>query len=258
MLEKFRIAKAKEIAMLEKLAVQGKMPKPLQGKRLCFTSALEAKAPLAVIAEYKRASPSKGDINLKVEPEAVATAYAKSGAGAISVLTEEDYFKGSLTYLARMANAGLPLLRKDFILHPLQVDQTAATPASAFLLIVRMLDDVLLRALIERGREFNLDAVVEAFDEADVKRAQAAGARIIQINNRDLDTLQVDTAVSAKLITHKRAGEFWITASGIAKHQQLVSLLGLGFDAALVGSSLMEGQDQGSGLASLIHGASHA
>ncbi len=254
MLERFRKAKAKEIADLTKLADQGKMPSPQTGLRPPFAAGLKTAGPLPVIAEYKRASPSKGDINLTVAPEAVALAYATAGAGAISVLTEEDYFKGSLEFLDRMTGPGLPLLRKDFILHPLQVAQTAATPASAFLLIARMLEDAMLTALLREGERHGLEAVVEVFSVADLERAQAASASIIQVNNRDLDTLKTDPAVSRHLISRKRPHEFWITASGIDSHVQLVSLLDLGFDAALVGTSLMCGEDPGQGLADLLNG----
>lgn len=253
MLERFRKAKAVEIAALGELAAAGLMPRPLTVPRSCFTAALRAKAPLAVIAEYKRASPSKGDINLGVTPEEVAASYAKAGAAALSVLTEETYFKGGMAYLDRMASAGLPMLRKDFILHPLQVEQTAASPASALLLIVRMLDTAMLRALILRSRELGLEAVVEVFDGQDLSRARDAGASIIQVNNRDLDTLTVDLAASRALIAQKRSEEFWITASGIATHEELASLLSLGFDAALVGGSLMGGQNPGAALAALLH-----
>ena len=252
MLERFYTAKAAEIAFLEKLAANGRMPPPFAGPRASFTASLRARAPLAVIAEYKRASPSKGDINLAVEPEEASASYARGGASALSVLTEEAHFRGSLAYLDRMTGPGLPLLRKDFILHPLQVDQTAATPASALLLIVRMLDTPLLRELILRSQAAGLEAVVEIFDEQDLSRARDAGASILQVNNRDLDTLHVDLAASRILVSQKKPEEFWVTASGIATHNDLASLLDLGFDAALVGSSLMGGGDPGDALAALL------
>ena len=263
MLEKFRIAKAAEIAMLVAQEAAGTLPAPLAGPRPSFSAALLGGKSPVVIAEYKRASPSLGDINLDVEPEDVAAAYAVAGASAISVLTEEEWFKGSLAFLPRMLGPGLPLLRKDFILHPLQVVQTAATPASAYLLIVRMLPGSLLQELLALGRQYGLEAVVEVFDATDLARAQAAGASIIQVNNRDLDTLKTDTAISQALITAKRPGECWITASGISSAEQLHSLLSLGYDAALVGSALMAGDAPGGAGAALrgglaaLRGASH-
>jgi indole-3-glycerol phosphate synthase len=254
MLERFRQAKAAEVAGLEKLAASRAMPPPYAGPRPSFTAALRAKAPLAVIAEYKRASPSRGDINLDCGPEQAAEAYALAGAGAVSVLTEEEHFKGRIGYLARMAGPGLPLLRKDFILHPLQVEQTAATPASALLLIVRMLDSAMLRALIFKSRDLGLEPVAEIFDLEDLLKARDAGASIIQVNNRDLELLKVDRSVSGHLAARRQRDEFWITASGIETAEQLRSLLAFGFDAALVGSSLMRGSDPGGELAKLLHG----
>ena len=254
MLERFRKAKVRELAALIDMSALGEMPPPHAGPRPPFAAGLRNAGPLPVIAEYKRASPSKGDINLTAEPEAVAEAYAAAGAGAISVLTEEDYFKGSLEYLQRMAGPGLPLLRKDFLLHPLQVTRTAATPASAFLVIARMLNDAALAALLREGEKYGLEAVVEVFSEADLERAQALSASIIQVNNRDLNSLKTDPAVSRALVNHKQAHEFWITASGIENREQLVSLLDAGFDAALVGTSLMRGGDPGQGLAELLQG----
>ena len=253
MLERFRIAKAAEIAALTEQAAKGTMPRPFAGIRPSFTESLTAKRPVPVIAEYKRASPSKGDINLEATPERVAQAYADAGAGAISVLTEEAYFKGNMAYLDRMTGPGLPLLRKDFILHPLQVDQTAASPASAVLLIVRMLDDAMLRALQFRCLDLGLDPVTEVFDITDLRRAQAVAAPIIQVNNRDLDTLAVDLTLSRQLAAFKQGDEFWITASGINSRDELTSLLDMGFDAALIGSSLMQKGDPGQGLAALLH-----
>lgn len=254
MLDMFRAAKVKEVASLIELSAKGAMPPPYAGPRPPFAAGLKAAGPLPVIAEYKRASPSRGDINLTATPESVARAYANAGAGAISVLTEEDHFKGSLDFLARMAGPGLPLLRKDFILHPLQVVQTAATPASAFLIIVRMINDAALETLLREAKRQGLEAVTEVFSEADLERAQRVSASIIQVNNRDLDSLKTDLAVSRSLVERKQAHEFWITASGIESHERLASLLDLGFDAALVGTSLMRGNDPGRELAELLHG----
>lgn len=254
MLDRFRKAKAAEIARLETLHAMGKMPAPYAKSRPSFTGSLRSPERFPLIAEYKRASPSRGELNMLVSPEEAASAYAAAGAGAMSVLTEEHHFKGELAFLERAAGAGLPLLRKDFIMHPLQVEQTASTPASAMLLIVRMLDKRDLRELLEEARRFGLEAVVEIFDMADLALAREAGATIIQVNNRDLDRLMVDLGVSEKLIREKSSAEFWITASGIQTPEQLEHLLALGFDAALVGSSLMEGGNPGQALRSLLRG----
>lgn len=257
MLERFAKAKAGEIAALREREKAGAMPLPKPGARPGFAASLKAAPGAAVIAEYKRASPSRGDINLSLPPQTVAAAYAGAGARAISVLTEETYFKGNLACLEAMAGAGLPLLRKDFILDPLQIDATAATDASAVLIIVRMVNAPALRELLDRCRLRGLEAVVEIFDEPDLERARAAGASIIQVNNRDLDTLAVDMRVSERLIRRKSTGETWISASGVRTREELTRLLDCGFDAALVGTFLMEGADPGAGLAALL-GAGHA
>jgi indole-3-glycerol phosphate synthase len=257
MLEKFRQAKEKEIAALLEKSNFKAMPSPLTEPRPGFTASLRQASGPAVIAEYKRASPSRGVINMNISPAGAAMAYAAAGARALSVLTEETYFKGNIAFLEAMFPAGLPLLRKDFIFHPLQVDATAATRASAVLVIVRMLDDHVLHALLERARFHGLEAVVEVFDRPDLLRAREAGATVIQVNNRDLDTLRVDFTTSRELVRDKRDGEFWITASGIQSKIDLAELLALGFDAALVGTSLMAEDDPGTGLAALLGKTNH-
>ena len=251
MLEKFREAKAAEIARLIEQEKAGHMPAPFEGERPDFMRALWENGPGAVIAEYKRASPSRGEINLDLSPEQVATAYKDAGAAALSVLTEEVYFKGSLDYLSRMAEAGLPLLRKDFILHPLQVVETASTPASAVLLIARMSRARELGTLMAVCQAFGLTAVVEVFNEADLERAQAVSPDIIQVNNRDLDKLTCDLAVSERLVQFKREDQLWISASGISKPEDVERMVQAGYDAVLVGTSLMSEGDPGAALAKL-------
>ncbi|QLA15223.1 indole-3-glycerol phosphate synthase TrpC [Desulfolutivibrio sulfoxidireducens] len=258
MLEKFRAAKRTEVERLMALAEAGGLPPPLPGPRPSFSGAiLDAAVPdtrAAVIAEYKRASPSKGDINLGLAPADVARIYAANGAACVSVLTEEAYFKGSLAYLDEIAKAapGMPLLRKDFLVHPLQVAQTAAHPASALLLIVRMLSDADLTDMLRVTYDLGLEAVVEVFDETDLDRAEAHAAHIIQVNNRDLDTLTVDLAVSERLVARKRPGRVWISASGISRPAEAARMAQLGFDAVLVGTSIMSEADPGAALAALV------
>jgi indole-3-glycerol phosphate synthase len=251
MLEKFRRAKQREIQALQALEDKGQLPEPWEGFRPSFGHALRrGKAP-AVIAEYKRASPSRGVINLDLTPEDVAAQYALAGASCLSVLTEEDHFQGELGFLERMHPAGLPLLRKDFLLDPLQVAQTAATPAAALLLIVRMLSVQELAALHHATTDAGLEAVVEIFDEQDLEAARAAGARLIQVNNRDLDTLKTDLAISARLVQEKDPAEVWISASGITTPHDLSLVRDLGFEAALIGTFLMEEGAPGRALAML-------
>ena len=256
MLEKFRAAKREEIERLIREGVGGDdaglstCPTPKES----FSLALKKKrdrAAHAVIAEYKRASPSKGEINLTLMPGVAAQMYAGAGAAAISVLTESQYFGGQLEFLEEMRGAGLPLLRKDFIFHPLQVEATAKTTASALLVIVRMLDDASFKEIIDVCQKVGLEPVVEVFSKQDLDRAQALDVEIIQVNNRDLETLKTDFAISRQLIPYKRAGELWISASGYESRAQIDAMVALGFDAFLVGTSLMSEDDPGHALAGL-------
>jgi indole-3-glycerol phosphate synthase len=251
MLEKFRQAKAAEIEALRRLEKNRALPEPLDWPRPPFREALTGKIPLAVIAEYKRASPSKGVINAVLSPEDAGKTYASAGAAALSVLTEESFFKGSLDFIEPMSAAGLPLLRKDFILDPLQVKATAATKASALLLIARMISIPELEGMLALAASFGLACVTEIFDAADLDKANAAGADIIQVNNRDLSTQGTNLGMSRALIAGKQAGQFWISASGISKRPQLDELASLGFDAALIGTWLMQQADPGQALAKL-------
>jgi len=256
MLNKFREAKRLEIESLHKDFAEGHIPAMYQGERPSFVASIRAKGPGAVIAEFKPASPSKGVFREELNPLDYADAYAANGAAAISVLTEHQYFKGTPDFLFMMHGRGLPLLRKDFILDPLQVAMTASSPASAVLLIARMCDDVgHLRQLIEIARMPGLAPVVEIFDQTDLDMARAAGADIIQVNNRDLDTLTVSLDQARKFIPQKREGELWICASGVNTRAEVVEMGSIGYDAVLVGTCLMEADDPGAKLAELTGAA---
>lgn len=256
MLEKFRAAKREEIErLIQESAESGDLELPAcPVKRENFSLALRKKRErggCAVIAEYKRASPSKGDINLALVPGAAAQMYAAAGAAAISVLTESQYFGGKLEFLEQMSRVGLPLLRKDFIFHPLQVAATAKTAASAILVIVRMLDDISFKEIIGTCKKIGLEPVVEVFSQGDLERAQRLDVGIIQVNNRDLETLKTDFEISRRLIPHKKAGELWISASGYESRAQIDAMAALGFDAFLIGTSLMSDEDPSQALAGL-------
>ena len=273
LLERFRTAKQAEVDALRLLADHGGMPAPLEGQRPDFLAALRGASnsplviegrPLTVVAEYKRASPSRGIICESLEVEEVARQYAAAGAACLSILTETAHFRGCLEYLDRAAEAGLyagarpPLLRKDFIFDPLQVAATAATPASALLLIVRLTPDVTeLRALREQAESHGMQAVVEVFDREDLRLARESGARIIQVNARDLETLKTDRGAALDLARTcpPQDGETWIAASGIGRGEHLLAAAKAGFHAALVGSSLMEGAQPGRALSGLLEEA---
>ncbi|QGY38835.1 indole-3-glycerol-phosphate synthase [Pseudodesulfovibrio cashew] len=252
MLDKFREAKQLEIESLRKDFAEGRIPAAYQGERPSFVDAIRAKGPGAIIAEFKPASPSKGVLGENLNPLDWAETYAKNGAAAISVLTEHKYFKGTPDFLFMMNGPGVPLLRKDFIFDPLQVAMTASSPASAMLLIARMCDDAAhLRQLIEIARMPGLAPVVEIFDQADLDMAREAGADIIQVNNRDLDTLQVTLDQARKFITQKKEGELWICASGVNERAEVEEMASLGYDAVLIGTSLMRAENPGEKLAEL-------
>jgi len=256
MLDRFRAAQAGGIALLRRLAEDGQLPEPWPfsdiNARPGFSKALRAAGAPAVIAEYKRASPSRGVINLDLTPADVARMYADGGAACFSVLTERQHFQGDLRFLSDMAFAGRPMLRKDFLLDPLQVVETAATPASALLLIMRMLDGpAQVREMLDACRQFELEAVCEVFDEADLDIAREAGAEIIQVNNRDLDKLVTDLGISRRLAPRKKDGELWISASGLDAPEQLNEMADLGYDAVLIGTSLMCQTDPGAALKKL-------
>ena len=241
MLDKFRKAKSSEIEFLKKQNESGSLSEPYTGERPSFSGFIKEKGKGAVIAEYKRASPSRGTINLDYTPEEIAQAYKDGGAACMSVLTESIYFKGDTGYLEKMSSAGLPMLRKDFLFHPLQVDETAATKASAMLLVARMHDKPEeLQSLIIRASQYGIECVVEIFDRDDLDKARAAGAKIIQVNNRDLQSLSIDIKRSKCFIGEKKEGELWISASGICNAEQVQELALLGYDAVLVGTSIME------------------
>lgn len=256
MLERFRQAKQKEITALK----TGSMPCPVrEGHRPSFAAALEARRGLpAVIAEYKRASPSRGKICESVSVEKAAREYLDNGAAALSILTEEDWFKGSLDFMAKAyaATSGkIPILRKDFIFDPLQIRATAATPASAVLLIVRLIsDNALLKNLMAEAATYNLECVVEIFDKTDLEQARECGAGIIQVNARDLDTLRVDRNACLNLVKNNPPlkNEKWIAASGMDNTRHLLEAGHAGFDAVLVGTSLMTGGKPGNALRNLL------
>lgn len=269
-LDRFLWAKAGEVAALRRQEREGRLPAPFAGSRGDFAAALRrpaAGAPLAVIAEYKRASPSRGVICQDLTAAEVARQYAHAGASALSVLSEERFFQGRLDYLAEahaaLAGAGrpLPLLRKDFLFDPLQVVATAATPAAALLLIVGLIPDAhLLRHLRELAESLGMQAVVEVFDAGELAIARDSGARILQVNARNLATLRVDCDTCLDLARRfpPQKGECWIAASGMARADQLRAAAEAGYDAALVGTALMQGGRPGQALHRLLDGGSPA
>jgi len=215
-----------------------------------FRSALASAEAPAIIAEVKRRSPSRGEIRPDFDAVACASAYAEGGAAALSVLTDEYYFGGQLEFLAKIRReVSLPLLRKDFVIDPYQIDEARAAGADAVLLIVAALDPDALRALHEHAQGLGLDVLVEVHDEAELDVAMATGARLVGVNNRDLRTFEVDLGtterLAARLAGAARRGEapLLVAESGISSHDDLRRLSGAGAKAFLVGESLMREPD---------------
>ncbi len=215
-----------------------------------FRDALLAGPRPRVVAELKRRSPSRGEIRPGFDPVACAKAYADGGAAALSVLTDARYFGGSLAVLEAVRCAvELPLLRKDFLVDPYQVDQARVAGADAVLLIARALSPESMETLLARARALGLDALVEIHDEAEADAALAAGADLIGINNRDLATFEIDLAVSERLAPRLAgAGVVVVAESGIFAFEDVQRLEAAGAHAVLVGESLMREDDVGAAL----------
>ena len=199
---------------------------------------------LSLIAEFKRRSPSAGEIAAGATVADVCAAYERGGAAAISVLTDERNFGGTLDDLrAARAASGLPILRKDFIVDPYQLYEAAVNGADAVLLIVAALEDEELRALYEEARMLDLDCLVEVHDESDLERALVLDADALGINNRNLRDLTVELETTAELIIDVPAGKTVVSESGYDRWEQLSELERIGCDAVLIGETLMRSGD---------------
>jgi len=208
---------------------------------------------LSVIAEFKRGSPSAGPINADADVASVVRAYERGGAAALSVLTDERGFHGSLADLeaAREASA-LPILRKDFIVDPYQLWEAAVAGADAVLLIVAALADEDLRWLWDEAAALDLDCLVEVHDEQDLERALALDPDVIGINNRNLADFVVDTKTTNELITDVPAGKTVVAESGYTDMAQMEELDRIGVDAVLIGEALMRTPDPEAALTELM------
>ncbi|MCD6726956.1 MAG: indole-3-glycerol phosphate synthase TrpC [Solirubrobacteraceae bacterium] len=217
-----------------------------------FAEAL-ARPGVAVIAEFKRRSPSAGEIRVGATVEGIVSAYEQSGAAALSVLTEGPHFGGSLDDLrAARAAASLPILRKDFVVDPYQVVESAAAGADAILLIAAALDDRALAALHAQAVDLDLDVLVEVHTEGEVVRVlEVVDPDLIGINNRDLADFSVDIERTYELLVDIPAGKTVVSESGFRTREQLLDLERVGVDAVLVGESLMRSADPGAALRAL-------
>lgn len=213
-----------------------------------FAAALRGGATVALVAEIKPASPSRGDLRADADPVKIARVYAKHGAAAISVLTDRAFFKGDPNNLkAARVGADLPLLRKDFCLDEYQIYESRALQADALLLIVRLLDDAQLRAFRERAQALGMGALVEIHDELEIERALGSGATLLGINNRNLANFTVDLATTERLAPRIRAARqsdvVIVSESGIFTRADVERTRDAGADAVLVGEALMRAKD---------------
>lgn len=252
-----RITEAKrhrmsELKMRVPEAVVRKMA-GMQGPVPSFHNAIKGGGPPRIIAEIKKASPSKGILIDPLDVEHIAKTYKEAGASAISIVTEEDYFQGDPGWIRLAANAsGLPILRKDFVFEPYQLWETRATGASAVLLIAAMLDQAELKMLIRTAMQFDLDPLVEVHNEEELNEALAVGASIVGVNNRDLKTFKVNLDTSIRLGPSIPSDKTFVAESGIQSREDVEALSAVGASAFIVGEHLLKAPDPGHALRSLL------
>jgi len=221
-------------------------------RRRDFSSALSQHRP-AIIAEIKKASPSKGVLAEKFDPASLARAYEQGGAAALSVLTDQKHFQGSLSDLEGARSAGkLPVLRKDFTIDAYHVQEAAAHGADAILLIAAILTERQMRDFRELAESYRMSALVEVHDADDLERAVASGARIIGVNNRDLHTFEVNLDTALRLAEKIPSTALRVAESGIHSAADLQRLTAAGYGAFLVGEHLMKSGDPANALRVLL------
>ena len=219
-----------------------------------FREALQTPAQrVRIIAEVKKASPSKGVVKADLDPAKQAAVYAEAGACAVSVVTEEDFFQGDLGWVGKIGEASRqPVLRKDFVYDAFQVYETRATGASAILLIAAMLQPAELKDLLALAQRVKLDALVEVHDETELGEALEAGASIIGVNNRDLKTFNVDLQTSLRLANLIPEDRLFVVESGIHGKADIDLLLHAGADAFLIGEYLLTSDNPAAAIRGLL------
>ena len=252
-LERILERKRSELAKLEEKVGRASLRRAAEQAPPCrgFASALRTHSTPRVIAEFKRASPSKGIIREAADPARIARAYAQAGAAALSILTDRDFFQGSLDDLRAAREAcTLPALRKDFIIDSLQIFEARAAGADAILLIVAALEDSALAELHACARTLGLDVLVEVHTREEIERARKLGAEILGINNRDLGSFRTDVAVTRSLLPDTQ-GCTVVSESGLDDADIIAELSESGVHAFLIGEALMRAEDPGEALETL-------
>ncbi|MDD5173914.1 MAG: indole-3-glycerol phosphate synthase TrpC [Candidatus Omnitrophica bacterium] len=206
-----------------------------------------------LIAEIKKASPSKGILIGDFNPVKIAITYQANGASAISVITDERFFEGRLEYISKVrGNVSIPILRKDFFIDEYQIYETVASGAEAILLIPEILSMAQISKFYNLATELGLDCLVEVHNEEDIEKALAIGASIIGINNRDLHTFKVELGVTQRLIRLIPQNKIIVSESGIKSYEDIMFLKSLGVNAVLIGETFMEADDIGAKMRELI------
>jgi len=243
------IAAAKSAVPLAELQARVAEAPPVRD----FFAALATDGTIKLIAEVKKASPSKGVIRQDFDPAEIAATYERHGATCLSVLTDRQYFQGSLDYLTQVRDTvGLPVLRKDFILDPYQLWEARAAGADAVLLIAECLDDDRLRSLHDQAVGLGLTPLVELYEASNVPRVLDAGARLIGVNNRDLKTFDVDLDHTVRLRKQIPTNCLLVGESGIRTRADVQHLAAAGVNGILVGESLMAAEDIGAAVDLLL------
>ena len=250
--------KAEEVterrARLPERELRARLPEapPVRGFRAALEARIQRGEP-AIIAEIKKASPSKGVLRADFDPEAIARAYAEAGAACLSVLTDVDFFQGADAYLVRAREAaGLPVLRKDFTIDPYQVLEARVLGADCILLIAAALDDARLGELADLARSLGMDVLLEVHDAEELERALATPAPLVGINNRDLRTFEVRLETTLDLLPRIPDDRLLVTESGILTRADVERMRAHGVHAFLVGEAFMRAPDPGAALRALF------
>ena len=242
--------KKQEVAQLKSKGVT--CPDQLIDPPRGFMRALTESSEIAVIAEVKKASPSKGVICTDFDPETIAASYEEGGAEAISVLTDERFFQGTLDYIPLVRQTvKVPVIRKDFIIHELQIKQASNYGADAILLIAAILGQEQIKDYLQMSLELHMDVLVEVHDEKEMEKSLSAGSKLIGINNRDLRDFTVDLETTIRLRKEIPASIPVVSESGIKEYEDMKMLQDNGVTAALIGETLMRSGDRAAALRQL-------